>query len=240
MMDLRGLEKFTLVDYPGKIACIVFTGGCNFRCPFCHNPSLVFDPGSQPRVTETGFFHFLDRRQGLLEGVVISGGEPTLQLDLPEFVHRIHSLGFLVKIDTNGSYPDRIKTLLDSGHVAAMGIDYKAPAAKYARLSGNDDPSLPQRVQESIRLALAAGVELDVRTTVHRTLLSPEDLITMRRELDSIGVKEWTLQQFHPVEVIDDTLLLQESYSDQELSSIAAPLPHTHTRGLLSFHEKRK
>ena len=94
-MDFRGLVKFTLVDYPGKIGCIIFSGGCNLRCPFCHNPCLVFDPASQPRVTEKEFFHFLERRRGLLEGVVFSGGEPLLHPDAPEVVGRVREMGYL-------------------------------------------------------------------------------------------------------------------------------------------------
>ena len=129
-MDLRGLDKFSLVDYPGKISCIAFTGGCNLRCPFCHNPCLVFDPTSQPRVTEKEFFGFLAQRKGLLEGVVITGGEPMLHKDLADFIRRIRESGYLVKLDSNGTFPAELEQLLDSVGVDAMGIDYKAPAAR--------------------------------------------------------------------------------------------------------------
>lgn len=232
-MDLRGFNKFSLVDYPGKIGCILFTGGCNFCCPFCHNPCLVFDPGSQPRVTEPEVFHFLEKRRNLLEGVVISGGEPTLQADLLEFVRRIKAMGFLVKVDSNGSMPERVKVLLDSGLVDAMGIDYKAPAARYMTSSGSVDSAIAEKVAESIRYALAAGIQLDIRTTVHRRLLSPEDLATMYRELKALGVSGWTLQQFNPVEVIDDALPAAETYSDRELVVLANSLgPEVRVRGI--------
>lgn len=220
-MNLRGFDKFTLVDYPGKIGCIVFSGGCNLRCPFCHNPCLVFDPSSQPRVTDKEFFSFLETRKGLIEGVVISGGEPALNDDLVEFVGRIRALGFLAKVDTNGTFPDRVEQLIQSG-VDSFGIDYKAPAARYPELTGRpDDPEIASRVRRSIELAKSAGIELDVRTTVHRALLSVADLETMYRELTGIGIANWMLQQFNPVEVIDDDLPGKETYTDRELVQIA-------------------
>lgn len=232
-MDMRGLEKFSLVDYPGKISCIVFTANCNLRCPFCHNPCLVFDPTSQPRVTEKEFFGFLERRKGLLEGVVISGGEPMLQPDLATFAQRIHQNGFLVKVDTNGTFPDRVKQLLDTVPVDAMGIDYKAPRANYAQLVGLNDPTIGERVAETIQIALNSGMELDIRTTVHKNLLSVDDLTTMRKELTAIGVKQWTLQQFNPVEVIDDDLPGLTTYSDRDLVVIARNLgSDTRVRGI--------
>ncbi len=233
-MNLRGFDKFTLVDYPGKIGCIVFSGGCNLRCPFCHNPCLVFDPASQPRVTDKEFFSFLNTRRGLVEGVVISGGEPMLNDDLADFCGRIRQLGFLVKVDTNGTFPDRVERLIEAGAVDSFGIDYKAPAARYAELAGRpDDVGIADRVRHSIVLAKTAELELDVRTTVHRALLSEEDLATMRRELAGIGVDHWMLQQFNPVEVIDDDLPEKETYSDRELVLIAGALgPGVRVRGL--------
>ncbi len=232
-MDLRGFNKFSLVDYPGRIGCIVFTGGCNLRCPFCHNPCLVFDPSSQPRVTDKEFFNFLRQRKGLIEGVVISGGEPMLQPDICDFVKRIREAGYLAKIDSNGTFPDRIRKLLDTAGADSMGIDYKAPRAKYAALTGVNDPEIGDKVAESIRMVLEAGIELDVRTTVHRALLSEEDLKSMHGELCDLGVSHWMLQQFNPVEVIDDDLPAMETYTDRELVAIAKRLgPDVQVRGL--------
>ncbi len=220
-MDFRGLVKFTLVDYPGKIGCIVFSGGCNLRCPFCHNPCLVFDPASQPRVTETEFFNFLKRRKGLLEGVVFSGGEPLLHPDAPDAIGKVREMGYAVKVDTNGTLPERVEALLRTAGADAFGIDYKAPAAAYGALTGSSDPEVAEKVFASIRFALNSGAELDVRTTVHRSLLNEAALETMFRELDGIGVKRWTLQQYNPVEVIDDELSQKPTYSDAELVRIA-------------------
>ena len=236
-MDLRGFAKFSLVDYPGKIASIVFAGGCNLRCPFCHNPCLVLDPTSQPRVTEREFFKFLDSRKGLLEGVVVSGGEPTLQPDLPEFVAGIRSRGFLVKLDTNGTNPEVVEALLKAHAVDDLGIDYKLPAARYGEVASDPalGPRFAENVAKSIRLALRYDVTPDIRTTVHRDLLAPEDLAAMWKELSALGVRRWFLQQFNPVEVLADGLEKRETYADSELAKIARsldPAGNVRVRGL--------
>jgi len=225
-MDLRGFAKFSLVDYPGKIASIVFSGGCNLRCPFCHNPCLVLDPTSQPRVTEREFFKFLDSRRGLLEGVVVSGGEPTLQKDLKEFLSGIRERGFLVKLDTNGTNPEVVASLLNARVVNDLGIDYKLPAARYSEVAAlpEQGPTFAENVAKSIRLAIDAGICPDIRTTVHREMLSPEDLAQMWKELAALGVKRWYLQQFNPVEVLADGLEKRETYADSELARIARSL----------------
>ncbi len=227
-MDLRGLYKFSLVDYPGKIACIVFTGGCNLRCAFCHNPVLVFDPTSQPRVTESEFFHYLERRKGLLEGVVITGGEPMLHADLPEFIEKIRNHGYLVKLDTNGSFPDRLEQILESPGVNALGMDYKTCADNYNYVTGIPDADLPHRVRTSITLAMNQykdkNIEVDVRTTVHKSLHPFETLAKMKEELLSMGVTQWTLQQFNPVETIDSNLSSEPTYADYELVACAKDL----------------
>lgn len=233
MIDIRGLQTFSLIDYPGKISCVVFTGGCNFRCPFCHNPCLVFDPASQPKVTGPQFFHFLETRKRRLDGVVISGGEPTLQKDLPEFAAKVRAEGFLVKLDTNGSHPEVLEQLLADSALNAFGIDYKAPASRYAELTGAEDAGVYDWVRRSLELALSSGAELDVRTTVHRRLLSEEDLSRMYEELRALGVTRWVLQQYNPVEVIDDELSALPTYSDQELIRMAGSLGSgVHVRGL--------
>ena len=225
-MDLRGFAKFSLVDYPGRISSIVFAGGCNLRCPFCHNPCLVLDPTSQPRVTEREFFKFLAARKGLLEGVVVSGGEPTLQKDLPAFLGGIKERGFLVKLDTNGTRPEVLEALLGKHLIDDLGIDYKVPAARYTEVAA--DPAQGQefaaKVAASIKLALASGIVPDIRTTVHRAMLAPEDLKTMWCELAALGVKRWYLQQFNPVEVLADGLEKLETYADSELARIAHSL----------------
>jgi len=236
-MNIRGIQKFSLVDFPGRIGCVVFVGGCNFRCPYCHNPALVFDPESQPLITEEQIYAFLETRKGKLDGVVISGGEPSLRPGLPEFARRVKEMGFAVKIDTNGSQPETIIAIHQAGHLDALGIDYKAPAADYGRVANCQLPELGERVQRLIKYAVDHGIPTDIRTTVHRAMLPPEHLKQMRAELDALGVVQWTLQQFHPVEIVDDQLLMEETYSDGELFQLSKTLGGvTKVRGLKGIY----
>ena len=135
-MEIHGLNKTTLLDYPEHVACTVFTGHCNFRCPFCHNGDLVLDPGNQPTISEEEFFSFLDKRSAMLDGVAITGGEPTLQKDLPDFISRVKSRGLLVKLDTNGARPDIMIDLIDQGLVDYVAMDIKASLPSYAKTVG--------------------------------------------------------------------------------------------------------
>lgn len=135
-MKIHGLNKLTLLDYPGHMACLIFTGACNYRCPFCHNASLVLNPNSQPAISEEEIFAFLHSRKGILEGVCISGGEPTLQADLPEFIRKVRAMGFHVKLDTNGSRPGILKALLDEGLLDYVSMDIKNAPKKYLTTIG--------------------------------------------------------------------------------------------------------
>jgi len=231
-MNIRGLQRFSMVDYPGKMSCVIFTGGCNFRCPYCHNPCLVFDPESQPLIREDELMAFLESRVNKLDGVVISGGEPSLQPRLPDFAAKIKTLGFKVKIDTNASNPGMVIAMHQAGTIDALGIDYKGPAEIYNKIACSTIPDLAARVHRLLECAVDRHIPLDVRTTVHAALLSEDRLAEMRSELNELGIKSWTLQQFNPVEVIDDGLLLLPTYSDRELLDIAARLGNTRVRGL--------
>ena len=231
MMDIRGWTPFSLLDYPGKLACVVFCGSCNFHCPYCQNPALVLCPESQPLFSEQNIINFLEARIGKLDAVVLSAGEPTIHKTLPKFMARVKALGFMVKLDTNGSRPAMIKTCHERGLLDALGIDYKAPAAKYADLTDCKTDGLADKIRASLRYAVEHGLELDVRTTVHRSLLSADELRQMRCELDELGVGAWSLQQFNRVEIIDGSLLEEPSYSDDELQAIAEDLGNTTVRG---------
>ena len=231
-MNIRGMVRFTLVDFPGKMACVVFVGDCNFRCGYCHNPCLVFDPESQPLISEDEFLAFLAKRQGKLDGVVVSGGEPILRKALLSFIRKIKDMGFLVKLDTNGSIPEQVIKIHEEVGLDALGVDYKAPLDKYNKISQCPVPELGEKTLKVIRFAVDKEIFIDVRTTVHKALLSKNDLAKMREELSSTGLKTWTLQQFNPVEIIDDTLLEKETYSDRELLEIADNLEDTKVRGL--------
>ena len=231
-MNIRGMARFTMVDYPGKMACVAFVGDCNFRCGYCHNPCLVFDPESQPLISENEFFDFLEKRKGKLDGVVVSGGEPSLRKPLLSFVRKIKEMGFLVKLDTNGSMPEKVFELYNAGALDALGVDYKAPIERYNEISNCSAKDLGEKTLKVIKFALEKDIFIDVRTTVHKSLLSEVDLAQMRKELDEVGLDKWTLQQFHPNDVIDDTLLEEETYKDSELIKIAKSLGNTYVRGL--------
>lgn len=223
-MDIRGIQKLTLVDFPGRIGAIFFTGSCNFRCPYCHNPCLVLDPESQPSVSKSEFIDFLEKRKGRLEGVVFSGGEPTLQHDLPEYAAIASAMGYAVKIDTNGTNPEMIEKIYADGNLTMLGIDYKAPASRYAAVTGNRDPQLTAKVKRTITFAIANKIDLDIRTTVHRAIVDENDLREMAEELAAMGVKEWNLQQFAGEDIIDTELADIPTFSLAELQKTAADI----------------
>ena len=141
-MQIFGLQKLSLLDFPEKTACTVFLGGCNFRCPFCQNGSLVLPGAGEPQMTEEAFFAFLKKRTGILDGVCITGGEPTLHKDLPAFVEQIRALGFAVKLDTNGYRPDVLRGMVEAGLVDYAAMDIKNSRAKYAEACGLDKPDV--------------------------------------------------------------------------------------------------
>ena len=192
-MRISGLQKLTLLDFPGHTACTVFTGGCNYRCPFCHNAELVLRPEEQPEIPEAEFFALLEKRRGLLDGVAVTGGEPTLQPDLPAFLRRIRDLGYAVKLDTNGTRPDLLMQLAEAGLVQYVAMDIKNSPARYAETAGTADPQL-DRIRESAAFLLAGTVPYEFRTTVVRELHRPEDLAEIGRWLS--GAARYFLQGF--------------------------------------------
>lgn len=176
-MKLHGLNKLTLLDYPAHLACTVFTGTCNFRCPFCHNASLVLTPDTVPQISDSEFFHFLEGRKGKLDGVCITGGEPTLQKDLPDFIRRIRAMGFLVKLDTNGYHPDCLAHLLTEGLVDMVAMDIKNAPELYAKTCGIPEQFFQiSRIDESIRLLLTSHIPFEFRTTVVKELHTEENM----------------------------------------------------------------
>ena len=160
---IAGLQKMTLLDYPGKVACTVFLQGCNYRCPFCHNSSLLGASQEQP-MSEDALFAFLKKRVGLLDAVCISGGEPTLSPELPELLRKIREMGFLIKLDTNGSRPQVLRALVEAGLVDYVAMDVKNSPDKYAETAGC--AADVAAVEESLRFLMESGVEHELRTTV--------------------------------------------------------------------------
>ena len=191
-MKIHGLQKMTLLDFPGRVACTVFLGGCDFRCPFCHNFELV--DGSAPAIMdEEELFRFLEKRTGLLDGVAITGGEPCLRPDLPDFIRRIRKLGFAVKLDTNGTHPALLRALMDEGLVDYVAMDIKNSPEHYACTVGLGSVDLAP-VRESVRLLMAGDTEYEFRTTVVDELHSAEDFEAIAAWI--AGSKHYFLQAF--------------------------------------------
>lgn len=212
-MRIGGLQKLSLIDYPGKLACVVFTQGCNFRCGYCHNPELVLPECFRPLIPEDEVFSFLSRRRSYLDGVVVSGGEPTLQGDLIPFLDKIKRQGYLTKLDTNGSRPTVLKQLIHSKLVDYIAMDVKAPSHRYREVIGVDFPV--ERIQESIELIIHSGIQHEFRTTVVKSFYSQEDLRAIRHMVK--GVQQYNLQQARIDEnILDKKLIRQEQYSDEE------------------------
>lgn len=191
-MLILGLQKLTLLDYPGRTACTVFTGGCNFRCPFCHNAPLVLPGRGQVPYTEEEVLSYLKKRAGLLDGVCVSGGEPTLQEDLDAFLRQVKALGYRVKLDTNGSRPEALRALLRQGLVDYVAMDVKSSPEEYARACGG--PVDLEKVDESINLLLSGCVDYEFRTTVVAGLHTPQIIEQTARRI--AGAKRYFLQAF--------------------------------------------
>ena len=195
---IAGLQKLTLLDFPGKVACTVFLAGCNMRCPFCHNAEF-FHGKSEEVMSTDEFLKFLSTRQGLLEGVCVSGGEPTLTPDLPEFLQKIKALGFAVKLDTNGSRPEILKGLLEENLVDYVAMDAKNGPSCYGQTVGIADFDL-SATEESLRLLLTGSTPYELRTTLVQQLHDPASIEEMGRWLSSLvpGVlpKKLFLQNF--------------------------------------------
>lgn len=231
---IAGLQKMTLLDYPGKVACTVFLQGCNFRCPFCHNSGLLCGPAETPISTEE-LLTFLKKRQGLLDGVCVTGGEPTLCRELPELLAAIKDLGFAVKLDTNGSRPQVLAELIGRGLVDYVAMDIKNSPDKYALTTGVQ-PDLAA-IEESIRLLIDGKTDYEFRTTAVRELHTPEDFAEMGRWFEKImpskKPKKIYLQNYTDREsVLCGGLHSCEITQLQDFSAAIAPFVHsTEIRG---------
>ena len=215
---LAGLQKTTFIDYPDKIACIVFTQGCNFRCGYCHNPELF--ENKEPVLSVPAFFEFLNKRKGKLDGVVITGGEPTLHKDIKEFIQQIKTLGFLVKLDTNGTRPDILQELLNENLLDYIAMDIKAPLTKYKDITQVDvDTNI---IKKSIDLIMNSDVDYEFRTTVVKSQLSQEDFEIIGKTIK--GAKRYYLQEFIPTKILDEKLMTEKSYSHDEFKKICESL----------------
>ncbi len=211
-MIISGLQKLTLLDFPGKTACTVFFGGCNFRCPFCHNASLV--RGAGERITVEDFFSFLHGRQGILDGVAVTGGEPLLQPELPAFLQRIKDMGFQVKLDTNGSFYERLRELVEKGLVDYVAMDIKSSKEGYVRAT--ECAVDLNSVCKSAAYLLEGHVEYEFRTTAAKGIVNPEDFRGIALWIQ--GAERYFIQGF-----VDSGDLLgtgAKAYSREEMEAL--------------------
>jgi pyruvate formate lyase activating enzyme len=199
---IGGFQKFSLADFPGKISAIVFTRGCNFRCPYCHNPELVDPARYTPEIPQEEVLRFLGSRRGQLQGVVVTGGEPTLHDDLPVFVARIRELGFAVKLDTNGSNPDVLQGLIRDSLLDYVAMDIKAPLAAYPRIAGA--PIRAEDIERSVHLVIGSGLPHEFRTTYEGSLLSTQDMAAIAEMVR--GCAHFVVQGFRPSGALDPAM----------------------------------
>lgn len=211
-MKIAGLEKFSGVDYDGKLACTVFLPGCNFRCPFCHNSPLVIS--DENNISEQEFFDFLVERKSMLNGVCISGGEPTLHKDLPEFIAKIKDLGYLVKLDTNGTNPQMLKSLIEQKLIDYVAMDIKNSFLMYPLTVGVENINL-DGVKESIKILIEDKVDYEFRTTLIKQYHTVDDIVTCALEIE--GAKKLYLQKFKDSENCLQQGLTAVSLEDAEL-----------------------
>jgi len=227
-MKIGGLQKLTLIDFPGKLACTVFCLGCNFRCPFCQNPELV-DPAkikTQPKIPVKDFFKFLDEQKEFLDGLCVTGGEPCIYPDLPEFIKKIKNLGLAVKLDTNGSHPEMLQKVLQENLLDFVAMDIKSSLEKYPEainysLSGvptkvgTESKGLQKNIQKSINLIKKSNIDYEFRTTVIPGLIDEKEIKKIGQWLE--GAKCLALQQFRPEKTLDPSFQKVKPYSEDKL-----------------------
>ena len=218
-MKISGLQKLTLLDYPGKVACTVFTPGCNLRCPFCHNASLVFSCAGE--IDEETIFSFLKKRTGVLDGMCVTGGEPLLQKDIADFLSKVKALGYLVKLDTNGTFPDRLQPLLEEKLVDYVAMDIKASPDNYDNATGVVTDL--EKVRRSVALLKESGVPHEFRTTTVKGIHTAQDFEAIAQWL--AGEEQFFIQQYKVADdMIGDAF---ESFSKEELEAFAAIVAKT-------------
>lgn len=230
-MKICGFQKLTLLDFPGHVACTIFTGGCNLRCPFCHNALLVTEVNDVETYEEQTILDYLRKRQGILDGVAITGGEPLIQKDIKEFIRKIRNLGYAVKLDTNGTYPEILKEIVSEGLVDYVAVDIKNSKEKYAETVGIPGFDTAP-IEETVRYLLENHVDYEFRTTVVSEFHETEDIISIARWIS--GSPRYFLQNF-----VDSGNLIGENLHEvprEMLKNMAAEaslyVPDTKIRGI--------
>lgn len=215
-MKIGGIQKVSLVDYPGKVAAAMFTIGCNMRCGYCHNPELVLPERYSDSIPTEDILLFLESRIGKLDGVVVSGGEPTIHQDLPQFIQQIKDMGFLIKLDTNGTHPDMIEEMLEAETLDFVAMDIKGPLNKYQEIAAY--PVDIEAVQRTIKLLKDSAIEYEFRTTVVRSQLAPEDFVAIGELVK--GAPRYALQRFRPGRTLHPAFRNETTYTDEEFNKI--------------------
>ncbi len=230
-MQIQGIQKLTLLDFPEKVACTVFTAGCNFRCPFCHNASLVTHIPKEADMTEEAFFSFLKKRQGILDGVCITGGEPLLQKDIENFIRQIKALGYAVKLDTNGSFPEKLRFLVEEKLVDYVAMDIKNSPEGYAATIGTDRAFLSE-IRESVAFLKEGHVPYEFRTTVTRNFHKKEDFEKIGQWI--AGCEKYFLQAFvNSGDLINEQITgYDEGEMNEFLNVVKEYVPNAKLRGM--------
>jgi len=236
-MQIGGLQKLSLIDYPGKIACAVFLIGCNFRCGYCHNPALVLPEKikKQPKISEKDFFDFLKKRKRLIEGVVITGGEPTIHSNLPDFIKKIKKLGYLVKLDTNGTNPEMLRKLIKEKLVDCIAMDVKAPVGakiqKSKAKTQNDNLKFNitkyniitgvkkdlNKIKKSIEIIKNSDIDYEFRTTIIPTIHTKEDILQIAKDISP--AKKYYIQNFKTEKTLDPKFKKIKPFTEKQLKS---------------------
>ena len=217
-MQIGGLQKTSLIDYPDKLAAIVFTAGCNFRCGFCYNPELVTQIDKKSLVSEKDIIEFLEKRKKVLDGVVITGGEPTMHKDLPKFIRKIKKMGYLVKLDTNGTNPKMLSKLIKDKLIDYIAMDIKGSLRRYMGIVKVKVDT--KSIKESIEIIMGSGLPYEFRSTILPKLYKKQDLERMAKLVQ--GADKYYLQKFRAEEKLNDLAFKRcESYTDKEMKELA-------------------
>ena len=229
-MKIHGLQKMTLLDFPGHVACTVFTGGCDMRCPFCHNYELV-DGSAPPIMEEEELFSFLEKRRGLLDGVAFTGGEPCLQKNLPDLMKRVKQMGYSIKLDTNGNHPDMLRRMMEEGLLDYVAMDIKNSPDKYALTAGLHQIDMGP-IRESVKMLMEGPVNYEFRTTCVAQFHEEEDFVKIGEWLE--GAKAYFLQSFTDRDSVPFGNLTaptrEEIYTF--CRTVQRFIPNTHVRGV--------
>lgn len=229
-MQFFGLEKLSLVDYDGKVAATVFTGGCNFRCGFCHNSPLVLHVNALPLIPEEEILSYLEKRKGILEGLCISGGEPTLNKDLPIFIEKVKKIGYSVKLDTNGTNPEMVKSLFNSGLCDYFAMDIKNDKENYAKIIGFDTFDT-KKIEETVDFFLTSGAKYEFRTTLIKEFHEKNNIVNIGKWLK--GADKYFLQKFKNSDSCIESHLsaVEDKIANEYVDILKKYIPLTQLRG---------